>query len=275
MTSIRISTVLVLLSWASQLRASEDRYSEIDLGFGAPSIFVHCPGGEFLMGPNLHSYAEMRDGSSLVKLSPFKILRTEVNQLSWRRVMGIYFEKHLLLEGLRFEKSAIGHDLPVFGVSYYDAILYCENLTELARERGLITDDLEFRLPTEAEWEYAWFSKGRAQGHVEPDGWHLMNSEGNTHPVRSRTSSSSKPLHDMLGNVAEWCWDWKGPVVAFSHSVDPRGPEKGIHRVIRGGSWAEHPMCARGGYRGDFSPVLPRSAFVGFRPVRTVIGQGS
>ncbi|MCB1132331.1 MAG: SUMF1/EgtB/PvdO family nonheme iron enzyme, partial [Verrucomicrobiae bacterium] len=125
-----------------------------------------------------------------------------------------------------------------------------------------------YRLPTEAEWEYAWWASGRAPGHPEPDGWHLENSEQNTHPVGSRPSSSSKKLHDMTGNVAEWCWDWFGTVTPHGYDADPKGPDKGLHRVIRGGSWADHWMCCRGTYRGNFSPKMPRSVFTGFRPVR-------
>jgi formylglycine-generating enzyme required for sulfatase activity len=73
----------------------------------------------------------------------------------------------------------------------------------------------------------------------------------------------------MLGNVAEWCWDWKAPVVPSSSNKDPRGPEAGLHRIFRGGSWADDKaLCCQGGYRGDFSPIIPRSVFVGFRPIR-------
>ena len=82
-----------------------------------------------------------------------------------------------------------------------------------------------YRLPTEAEWELAWHCGGRAKGVPEPDGWHNQISDGNTHPVRTMPSATGKSIHDMLGNVAEWCWDWKGPLVPFSHVTDPRGPD--------------------------------------------------
>ncbi|MCB1130331.1 MAG: SUMF1/EgtB/PvdO family nonheme iron enzyme, partial [Verrucomicrobiae bacterium] len=87
-------------------------------------------------------------------------------------------------------------------------------------------------------------------------------------PVASRDSSSSKKLHDMCGNVAEWCWDWIGPVTPHGYDADPKGPANGLHRMVRGGSWADHPMCCRGTYRGNFSPKMPRGIFIGFRPVR-------
>jgi formylglycine-generating enzyme required for sulfatase activity len=126
-----------------------------------------------------------------------------------------------------------------------------------------------YRLPTEAEWELAWNIGGTTHGFQEPDGWHNINSEGSTHPVRSMPSATAKPLHDMLGNVAEWCWDWKGRLV--KSGTDPMGPDSGPHRVFRGGSWADHPWCCRWTYRGDFSPAMPRSRYVGFRPARTVL----
>lgn len=273
--------------------------------------FVGIPAGRFDMGihkkrldgsnRNLLVIQEDEPFRSATASKPFLIKATEVTWAEWNKVREFagkfgYSDISPGQNGFRGDDTG-SH--PVTHVSWMDAVKWCNLFSEVEGRKPVyhshpaegrpgsvlragndpnVRADWQadgYRLPTEAEWEHAWFTKGRAQGHVEPDGWHLTNSEGNTHPVRSRTSSSSKPLHDMLGNVAEWCWDWKGPVVPFSHSIDPRGPEKGIHRVIRGGSWAEHPMCARGGYRGDFSPVLPRSAFVGFRPVRTVFGKGS
>lgn len=125
-----------------------------------------------------------------------------------------------------------------------------------------------YRLPTEAEWELAWHCGGRANRVPEPDGWHNQISTGNTHPVRTMPTATAKPIHDMLGNVAEWCWDWKGPLVPFGFVTDPQGPETGPHRVFRGGSWADHPECCRPTYRGDYSPITPRSCFIGFRPAR-------
>jgi formylglycine-generating enzyme required for sulfatase activity len=131
-----------------------------------------------------------------------------------------------------------------------------------------------YRLPTEAEWENAWWQHGfsRDGKFLEPDGWSHVDSGGNTHPVASRPSHTSKQLDDMLGNVAEWCWDWKAPLVRFKLETDPRGPAEGPHRVFRGGSWADHPVgCLRWSYRGDFSPVAPASYFVGFRPARNAV----
>jgi formylglycine-generating enzyme required for sulfatase activity len=271
--------------------------------------FVKIPAGRYdmgihkkhLQGSSLNLWVIHADEPfrSATASRPFFIKSTEVSWSEWNKVRDLaeksgYRDIGAGRNGFRGDDSGTH---PVTEVSWLDAAKWCNLLSELERRKPVYhtqsADDQPgevlragkdmnvradwnadgYRLPTESEWEYAWFMRGRAAGHVDPDGWHLANSEGNTHPVSSRPSSTAKDLHDMLGNVAEWCWDWKGPVVPFSHSIDPSGPKTGIHRMIRGGSWAEDPMCARGGYRGDFSPILPRSTFVGFRPVRTEINK--
>lgn len=180
---------------------------------------------------------------------------------------------------------------PVTEVGWWDAVKWCNLKSQIENKTAVyfISADFDpktilktgtpeihvnlkadgYRLPTEAEWEVAWHCGGRPpRTFPEPDGWHNQISVGNTHPVRTMASATSKPLHDMLGNVSEWCWDWKGPLVAFGHVIDPRGPDSGPHRIFRGGSWADHPACCRPTYRGDYSPIPPRSCFIGFRPAR-------
>lgn len=137
-------------------------------------------------------------------------------------------------------------------------------------EKILIDPDSDgYRLPTEAEWELAWRRGGWARGFAVNDSWNFFNSERNTRPVRTRPTAAAYRFHDMLGNVAEWCWDWKAPIEA-SFESDPLGPPTGTHHVFRGGSWADDPMCCTPTYRGDYSPSARSSCFIGFRPARNI-----
>ncbi len=135
-------------------------------------------------------------------------------------------------------------------VSWYDAARSCNALSRRGRLRPYCNEDTwecdfaadGYRLPTEAEWEYAW----RAGTTSEPywdgaDGnlfcWHLGNSNRQTHDVGTRVPNSWG-LHDMSGNVWEWCNDWyRADSYAHSATRDPVGPPTGVGRVIRGGVW--------------------------------------
>jgi formylglycine-generating enzyme required for sulfatase activity len=129
-------------------------------------------------------------------------------------------------------------------VSWDDAVAYCVALTERERLAGRIAPNTTYRLPTEAEWEYAcraWtstrFSYGDDPGYTNilNHGWHHANSDWQTHPVGQKLPNPWG-LHDMYGNVWEWCQDWIGDY-AGGTAVDPQGPTTGSDRVIRGGVW--------------------------------------
>lgn len=224
---------------------------------------------------------------------PFEIKETEVTWSEWKKVCGFAekfgYELNCGRAGFEVADEEEKGQHPVTEVTWWDAVKWCNLLSEVDNLKpcyfstttfdrnsvlrlgkgGAIHVDWNasgYRLPTETEWEYAWQSNANAPGFEEPDGWHVENSGFNTHPVRTRASATTKTIHDMSGNVAEWCWDWRGP--PSLNEADPHGPETGTHRTYRGGSWADHMMCCRGPYRGDFSPVTPRSVFIGFRPVR-------
>jgi formylglycine-generating enzyme required for sulfatase activity len=235
---------------------------------------------------------EPRRSASITR--PFEIKVTEVTWSEWNKVREFAqefgYDINCGRAGFEVADEDEKDQHPVTEVSWWDAVKWCNLLSEVEKRKpcyfaaktfdrksvlrsgsgGTIHVDWTasgYRLPTEAEWEYAWDSIPRVPGIEEPDGWNVGNSGFNTHPVRTRPSATNKPVHDMLGNVAEWCWDWRGPP-SQGNPADPRGPESGTHRTYRGGSWADHWMCCRGTYRGDFSPVPPRSVLIGFRPVR-------
>ncbi len=217
--------------------------------------FVWVPGGEFEMGDVEDTGKEEEKPVHTVRVSGFWIGRYPVTQGQWRRVM----RNHPVSFGRG------GNTCPVERVSWKDAQ---EFLAELGARNG---GDFVFRLPTEAEWEYACRSGGKTfqvVGRVAAEElvWYGANSHGTTKPVGGK-QPNGLGLHDMLGNVSEWCSDWFD--AAYYHDSpgqDPQGPREGRERAIRGGAWCdplENMRCsARGADREDF-----RGNTVGFRVV--------
>ena len=142
-----------------------------------------------------------------------------------------------------------------------------------------------FRLPTEAEWEYAARGGQKSQGYkysgsnnADEVGWHEKNSGPKwsiqslfrkmkqTHPVGEK-KPNELGLYDMSGNVFEWCSDWYVDYSSRSQT-NPKGPSKGDYRVVRGGSWNDDPAELSVSFRGSLNPVL-RSDVLGFRLART------
>ncbi len=218
----------------------------------------------------------------------FEILATEVTQSEFEAVMG-YNPSH-------FSGCA---DCPVEWVSWYEAAAYCNALSDAAGlDRCYVCsgsdeevecepgssfttpyDCTGYRLPTEAEWEYAARAGTTTATYngdlddidcssavVDPIAWYCGNSDDTTHLVGTR-GSNDWGLHDMLGNVWEWCHDWDD-VYPDGSVTDPWGPPSGSHRVIRGGSWNFLARLARAALRGRDRPAY-RYDNVGFRPVRS------
>ena len=130
-----------------------------------------------------------------------------------------------------------------------------------------------FRLPTEAEWEYAYRAGSTTAYYLEDDpvqldayAWYGANSNSQTHPVGQK-EPNAWGLYDMSGNVWEWCHDWYGPYPSGS-VIDPTGPDSGMARVLRGGSWFSYPSICRSADRFDNTPVA-RYDNIGFRVVQT------
>lgn len=173
-----------------------------------------------------------------------------------------------------------GTDLnrPVEMLNWDDAVAYCAALTERERLAGRIAPNSVYRLPTEAEWEYAcraWtstrFSYGDDPGYTNLTNyaWYGDNSERQTHPVGQKLPNPWG-LHDMHGNVSEWCQDWFGNY-AGGIALDPQGPEAGSipRRVFRGGvwgGWTGYAGYCRSAYRNAPGPERWGSR-IGFRAV--------
>ena len=165
-----------------------------------------------------------------------------------------------------------GPKRPVESVSWDESVDYCRKLTEKQRSEGMLPEGLEWRLPTEAEWEYAARAgtTGPRYGELDAIAWYADNSGSVTHAVGDK-QANGWGLHDMIGNVSEWCSDRNGEYPTGS-VTDPKGSKfgaLGALRVYRGGSWfnrAEDVRCARR-YVGDLDRGERVSKGFGFRAV--------
>ena len=204
-----------------------------------PENFVLVEAGTFNMG-SARGESDEKPVHSVTMSEEFYISKYEVTQKEWLEVMG---------SNPSYVK---GVNLPVESVSWYDAVEYCNRLS---KKEGLIPcysewgDDIicdfsanGYRLPTEAEWEYAARGGNRSSGYKYAGGnsakdvaWYNVNSDGKTHKVGQK-KANELGLYDMSGNVWEWCWDWYGDYHSF-YVTDQKGPLKGSQRVLRGVSW--------------------------------------
>jgi formylglycine-generating enzyme required for sulfatase activity len=137
----------------------------------------------------------------------------------------------------------------------------------LGKVNSDVTSDERFHLPTEAQWEYACRAgmTGPYAGNLDQMAWFGDNSWGKTHPVGGK-QANAWGLHDMHGNVWEWCSDWVGEY-ADGFLIDPTGAASGTYRVCRGGSWYSDAGYCRVAYRYSYYPALT-TYYIGFRVAR-------
>ena len=225
---------------------------------------VLIPKGTFMMGsPIEEEGAENDEEQHQVTIGKDYYLGvTEVTQGQYEKVMGTnpsYFQKRVI----RKSDSSM---YPVEQVSWEDAVEFCKKLSDLPEEKkaGRV-----YRLPTEAEWEYACragskaaYSFGANSKTLGDYAWFGENSGGQTHPVGEK-KANAWGLYDMHGNVWEWCSDWYGVYPKGSVS-DPSGPSEGSDRVDRGGSWINGAANCRSARRSGYDPS-DRSFNYGFR----------
>jgi formylglycine-generating enzyme required for sulfatase activity len=164
---------------------------------------------------------------------------------------------------------------PVEQVSWLDASNYCRLLTQHDLASGQIPARYQYRLPTEAEWEYACragtstrFYYGEDPGYADlaTHAWYRSNSGSQTQPVGQK-SPNPWGLYDMCGNVWEWCQDWYAPLYPGGSVTDPQGPAMGDYRVLRGGSWDGFARRCRSACRIGDDPTANYYDNYGFRVV--------
>jgi formylglycine-generating enzyme required for sulfatase activity len=239
-----------------------------------------CPAGRFMMG-SPPDEPERRPGEDQVEVTltkGFWMSKYEVTQGQWKRVVGELPGKLTAGEG---------DDFPVYAVNFAEAEGFCRKLTESARASGDLPQDWEFRLPTEAQWEYAcragtttatsfgdMLSSQQANFQGKP-----YNGAADGPSLKRAAPVGSYPgnrwgLHDVHGNLFEWCRDWHHAKLpggtdpdlysARASALANRGG--GVSRVRRGGCWADEGWPCRSAFRLRFEPER-RSDHIGFRVV--------
>ncbi len=226
-------------------------YPDCEVG-GIKFEFVEIPEGTFLMGsPDEEHSREYDEAQHKITMSGFYMSKYEVTQEQWKAVMGAYNNPSYFK----------GDKLPVEMVSYNDVLDFISKLNERTKK--------EYRLPTEAEWEYAC----RA-GTTTPffTGDNITTDQANyngyypykDYPMGVNRKQSTEVgtfaanswgLYDMCGNVWEWCSDWYGSeYYGTDTDINPEGPSTGIERVIRGGSWRNAAQWLRSANRSSDKP---------------------
>ena len=243
--------------------------------------FCWCPPGEFLMGTPPGETGRRADETQVrVTLTRgFWMGKFEVTQADWKRVMGAFPDKAPSSE------FGLGDDVPVYWVSFLDAESFCRTLSERARRSGALPAGWEYRIPTEAQWEYACRAGtttatafGDSLGRDRANFAGTLLNGGPDRPAvgRATPAGTYRPnpwgLCDMHGNVFELCRDWY-------HAMLPGGTDpdlydtKGVQnrdgtysRVRRGGAWNDDGVFCRSGYRLRYEPDR-NSDHIGFRIV--------
>lgn len=240
---------------------------------------VFVEGGTFWQGSKEAPYSS-NERAHRTTLSSFYISQTEVTQELWTAVMGT--------NPSRFS----GKDRPVENVSWLDAVKFCNALSERHGYTPAYTisgstvewnrEANGYRLPTEAEWEYA--ARGGIKGAITEEpltrspysggfeinqiAWYDANSGKASKPVATK-APNELGIYDMSGNVWEWCWDWYSEYPS-GEVTNPTGPEKPTgYRVLRGGAWFTPAKLTRATYRYWNTPTF-KSNSVGFRIARNV-----
>ena len=204
--------------------------------------------GSFQMGSN-DGGSDEKPEHTVALTRDYYLGETEVTQALWEAVMG------------KNPSSFKGASNPVENVSYNDCLTFIEKLNQLTGRK--------FRLPTEAEWEYAARGGKHSRGYkyagsnnLDEVAWYTDNSGSKTHQVKTK-KANELGIYDMSGNVYEWCSDRYGSYPS-GNVTNPTGPDSGSSRVRRGGSWNNRAASCRSAFRIGFGPTR-RFDFLGLR----------
>lgn len=218
---------------------------------------VLVEGGDFIMGlTNKRQTDPFLMENPLfhkVSISSFRICKYTVTQNEWNRLMG------------NNPSEFIGSNRPVTNVSWFDCQEFIEKINKITDNRR------HFRLPTEAEWEYAARGGNKSKGYIfagsnnlEQVAWTDLNSGGKTHDVGTK-QPNELGLYDMTGNIWEWCNDWYEEY-DLAYKKDPQGAAGGTERIFRGGAYDNFEWDCPVGQR-SFNRPLTRTNGLGFRLV--------
>jgi formylglycine-generating enzyme required for sulfatase activity len=281
----KLLTLMLFLYTCDCMKGGSRLEKEVFLGTGI--TMVALPAGSFQMG---HDYKHNRKLSEdinkyypdeqpvhKVTLSAFQISSTEITQFTYKSYMSV-------------NPSSFSGDenLPVTNVSADDAIKFCNKLSESAKLEPCYDEKTGkcdftkngFRLPTEAEWEYACragsstlFNTGNTESDLDSAGWYIGNSGGKPHPTASK-EPNAWGLYDLHGNVFEFCYDGFDETYSSGNYTqesvaNPTGHDNFNLRITRGGSWFSEPSDCRSAARGCFW-TGGGNPYTGFRVVRTI-----
>jgi formylglycine-generating enzyme required for sulfatase activity len=248
-----VSWLLPCLLWAPGLLWAQTPPAEVVNSIGMKLVLI--PAGTFQMGSRpTEEGAHADEVLHEVRLTrPFYLGAYEVTQSQYRQVMGKN-PSNFVPGMVRVSDTS---NFPVENITWKDAVRFCRKLSELPdeKEAGRV-----YRLPTEAEWEYASragtqtaFHFGDDFGSLADYGHFQIDQERETHAVGTK-KPNPWGLFDMYGNVWEFCADHHAPRYAEESVVDPRGPEQGTERVARGGSYLSKPNHCRSAARQACNP---------------------
>ncbi|MDD3534767.1 MAG: SUMF1/EgtB/PvdO family nonheme iron enzyme [Candidatus Cloacimonetes bacterium] len=248
--------------------------------FFKPKEFIYVAGGNFIMGDTRGEGNENELPIHSINLNPFYVAKYMVTQKEYKKVMGVNPS----------EDYGVGDNYPVYNVNWYEAIMYCnrrsvaEGLTPAYSIQGLQNpDDWEksfeqgndawdsvecnweadgYRLPTEAEWEYA--ARGASNSpdylysgsdNINEVAWYSENAGSQTQAV-GKKAPNALGIYDMSGNLFEWCWDlYSKSYYSESPSHNPTGASITPARVGRGGGWEGDKEYSRISFRGSCHPI--------------------
>jgi formylglycine-generating enzyme required for sulfatase activity len=252
----------------SSLDGNKTATCEVTVLYPGEPLMIKVDGGAFWMGCTDEQGTDCANEESpkhKVTLSSFKISQYTITQKQWEIIMGTTIEdlqnKVVPTPSLKGK----GDDYPMYYVNYDDAMEFISKLNAATGKN--------YRLPTEAEWEYAARGGNKTNTYKYSGGstlnviaWYKDNASGNTHFVGIK-SPNELEIYDMSGNVYEWCSDWYGSYSAEAQN-NPQGPSKPTNpkRVIRGGSWNNIEINCRVAHRANY-PEEFRGSNIGFRVV--------
>lgn len=256
----------------TQAEQSHEEYF-IETAFGLNMKMIYVEGGTFMMGNESIGAPNSERPLHKVTLDSFYIAEFEVTQGDWRKIAGnpktkiqrtVKLLNKLLVSGLN-EKIAIGDDYPMFFIDYDEAMEFCKRLSEKSGRK--------YRLPTEAEWEFAARGGNNSKGYiysgsnnVDEVAWYKDNKGTTQYHLVGQKRANELGLHDMSGNVSEWCLDH------YDENFYKRSPENNpinygiMEKVIRGGHSLGYSNQSRVTFR-DYSFSMNSSSDIGFRVV--------
>ena len=233
---------------------------------GVSFTMVAVKGGTFTMGGTAEQGSDAQSDEKpthQVTLSDYYIGETEVTQELWKAVMGTTIQEQAKKGTSDTSLYGVGNSYPMYYISWDDCQTFVKKLNRLTGKN--------FRLPTEAEWEYAARDGQKSRGYkyagsntLSDVAWYRDNSSSKTHPVKQK-QANELGLYDMSGNVYEWCQDWYGSY-SSNAQTNPTGPSSGSCRAARGGNWRSSASYSRVADR-DYGSPDARDGGLGFRVV--------